>query len=91
MATIVEYIPEERPVNEYPARIVSPPRSGSCCFTDMEAIGEPLEEGRWVFRYKRCRRCGFALRVILRELPDAALAAELRESLGRVFVRNSPA
>jgi len=57
----------------------------------MEEIGEPLEEGRWMFRYKRCHRCGFALRVILREIPDAALAAELRESLGRLFVRKPPA
>lgn len=91
MATIVEYTCRKRPTNEYPARIVSPPRAGSCCFSDMEEIGEPIEEGRWVFRYKRCRRCGFALRVILREIPDAALASEVRESLGRVFIRNSPA
>ena len=91
MATIVEYTLEKRPTNEYPARIVSPLRSGSCCFSDMEEIGEPFEEGRWVFRYKRCRRCGFTLRVILREIPDAALAAELRVTLGRVFVGKAPA
>jgi hypothetical protein len=90
MATIVEYTLEKRPMNEYPARIVSPPRSESCCFSDMEEIGEPREEGRWVFRYKRCRRCGFALRVILREIPDAALAAELRATFGRVFIRTPP-
>jgi hypothetical protein len=91
MATIVEYTLEKRPTNEYPALIVSPPLSGPCCFSDMEEFGEPVEEGRWVYRSKRCRRCGFALRVILREIPNAALAAELRESLGRVFVRKAPA
>jgi hypothetical protein len=46
MATIVEYTFEKRPMNEYPARIVSPPRSGSCCFSDMEEIGEPLVDVR---------------------------------------------
>jgi hypothetical protein len=90
MATIVAYTDQEPPRNLYPQRIVSPVRSGPCCFTDMEAIGEPEADRRWVFQYKRCRQCGFALRVILREIPDAALAAELRTLLANAFVRNVP-
>ncbi len=90
MATIVEYTDEEQPKNQYPQRIVSPLRSGPCCFTDMEEVGKPQEDGRWVFQYKRCRTCGFALRVILREIPDAALVADLREILANAFVRNVP-
>ncbi len=90
IATIVEYTDEKPPRNQYPQRIVSPVRSGPCCFTDMEEIGKPQEDGRWVFQYKRCRKCGFALRVILREIPDAALAAELRKILANSFVRNVP-
>jgi hypothetical protein len=89
-ATIVEYTDQKEPKNLYPRRIVSPIRSGPCCFTDMEEIGKPQEEGRWVFQYKRCRKCGFTLRVILREIPDAALAAELRKILANSFVRNVP-
>ena len=89
MATIVEYTDQKRPENLYPARIISPPRSGPCCFSDMEEIGEPQEEGRKVFQYKRCKKCGFALRVILREMPDAALAADLRKTLVKSFVRDS--
>lgn len=88
--TIVEYTDEKRPRNLYPQRIVSPVRSGPCCFTDMEEVGKPQEDGRWVFQYKRCKKCGFALRVILREIPDAALAAELRKILANSFVRNVP-
>ncbi len=90
MATIVEYTDQKRPKNHYPERIISPLHSGPCCFTDMQELGKPQEEGRWVYQYKRCRKCGFAVRVILREIPDAALAAELRKILANSFVRNVP-
>lgn len=88
MATIVEYTDEKHPKNQYPRRIISPGRSGPCCFTDMEDVGTPHRDGHWVFQYKRCTTCGFAVRVIVRELPDAALAAELRVLLEKSFVRN---
>lgn len=87
MATIVKYTDQKGPENLYPERIISPPRSGSCCLTDMEEIGEPQEDGRRVFQYKRCRKCGFAVRVILREMPDPALEAELRKTLAKSFLR----
>jgi hypothetical protein len=90
MTTIVEYTDQKRPKNLYPERIISPVRSGPCCFSDMEEIGKPEEDSRWVFQYKRCRKCGFTVRVILREIPDAALAAELRKTLANSFVRNVP-
>ncbi len=90
MATIVEYTDEKQPRNQYPRRIVSPVRSGPCCFMEMEDLGQPRVDGHWVFQYKRCRTCGFALRVILREVPDAALIADLRKILANSFVRNVP-
>ena len=76
--------------NRYPSRIISPPRSGPCCFSGMEELGTPQEDARWVYQYRRCRRCGFAVRVILREIPDAALIASLREGLAHSFMRNVP-
>lgn len=90
MATIVEYTDQKAPQNLYPERIISPSRSGSCCFSDMEEIGTSQEEGRWVYQYNRCRKCGFAVRVILRELPDESLVAELRQILATAFQRNVP-
>jgi hypothetical protein len=90
MATIVEYTDQEPPRNLYPHRIVSPVRSRPCCFSDMEEIGEAQPDHRWVFQYRRCRTCGFSVRVILREIPDAALAADLRMILKSAFVRNVP-
>jgi hypothetical protein len=90
MATIVEYTDLKRPKNHFPERIISPVKSGPCCFSDMEELGAPQEDGRWVFQYKRCRKCGFTVRTILREIPDAHLAAELRKILATSFVRNVP-
>ena len=80
MATIVEYTAQKPADMSFPARIVSPPRSSPCCFTEMEAIGAPQADGRWLVQYKRCRRCGFTVRLVLREIPDAALLANLRET-----------
>ena len=48
MPTIVEYTDKIPPQNQYPDRIVSPPRSGSCCFTHMETVGTPQADGRWI-------------------------------------------
>ena len=90
MPTIVEYTDRKHPANHYPTRIISPPHSGPCCFSDMEEIGAPQREGRWEYVYKRCRTCGFAVRVIVRELPDEALVTELRKILEVSFQRNVP-
>ena len=90
MATIVEYTDRKTPQNGYPRHIVSPSRSGPCCFSDMEELGAAEQEERWMVQYKRCRRCGFTVRVVLRQLPDAKLAAELRQILATAFQRNVP-
>jgi hypothetical protein len=91
MATIVEYTDRKTPQNGYPQRIISPPRSRPCCFSDMEEIGTSQEEGRWVYQYRRCRQCGYTVRVILREIPDETLLADLRAILATAFQRNVPA
>lgn len=90
MATIVEYTDRKQPRNHYPERIISPPQSSPCCFTNMEEIGTPEANERWEYRFKRCRACGFTVRVIVRELPNVALARDLRRILENSFVRNVP-
>ncbi len=90
VVSIVEYTDQKPPINRYPRRIISPLRPGPCCFSDMEALGEPQEDERWMYQYRRCRQCGFAVRVILREIPDAALLTSLRETLAHAFIRNVP-
>ncbi len=90
MATIVEYTDQKVPLNNYPQHIISPVRSGPCCFTDMEELGDVHQDGRWMVQYKRCNRCGFTVRVVLRELPDQNLIAELRKTLEVYFTRLDP-
>jgi hypothetical protein len=90
MATIVRYTDQEPATNRFPERIVSPPRSSPCCFTDMDEVGTSQRDGRWVFQYRRCQQCGFTVRVILREIPDAARAEQLRQILAVTFSRKAP-
>lgn len=90
MPSIVEYTDQRAAENRYPERIISPSRPDRCCFKEMEEIGEPAQEGQWIYRYKRCRTCGFTVRTILRQVPDAALIAELRRVLETSFQRNVP-
>lgn len=72
MPTIVEYTERMRPENRYPVRLVSPTSAGACCERDMQPIGVPEPDGRWIFEYRRCRACGFTVRAFLRYVPDDA-------------------
>lgn len=90
MATIVRYTDQEPSTNQYPECIVSPPQSSPCCFSDMAEVGTAQQDGRWVFQYRRCRQCGFTVRVILREIPDTRWADELRQILAVTFSRKPP-
>lgn len=89
MSTIVEYSERKLPRNAYPVRIVSPPAPALCCSSHMEAIGEPQEESRWFFQYRRCASCGFTVRLVLRAVPDAALLGKLRRTLATAFARST--
>ncbi len=54
----------------------------------MEEVGGATRETHWEYRYRRCRTCGFTVRLILRPIPDEALLGELRAELAKFFVRN---
>lgn len=84
----MRYTDREHARNEYPYRIISPSRSGPCCLGPMEVIGEVHADGSALFQYQRCPHCGFTVRRVLEQLPDAALVAELRLLLERSFMRN---
>ena len=91
MPSMVTYTDQRPPENRYPHRIISPPRAGVCCVSAMEWLDAPQREVRGVYQDRRCRRCGFTVRVLLREIPNTALATTLRESLAHAFVRTVPA
>lgn len=70
MATIIEYTDQKRPANSYPRRIVSPLSPGPCCYSKMEQIGMEQHEEGWSFIYKRCKKCGFAVRHVTARNPQ---------------------
>lgn len=90
MPTIVEYTDKVPPRNVYPERIVSPLHSGPCCFSHMASVGDIQRDGNWEYVYRRCQRCGFAVRMIGREVPDEVLAVKLRAVLTTTFRRRVP-
>lgn len=80
MGTIVRYTDSKKPENRYPRLIISPTRPSQCCLSKMEDIGKKQREGSSRWKYKRCRRCGFAVRVVSRAR-DEILIANLRKRL----------
>ena len=90
MLSTLTYTDQQRPANRYRYRIISPSRAGDCCFSAMEWLDVPQVDVRWVYQDRRCRQCGFAVRVILREIPDTTLVASLPEALAHAFVRTVP-
>ncbi len=87
MRTLVEYTDRLPPLNGYPHRLISPTHPRPCCHRSMVFVSEELREGQIVFRYKRCLHCGYTVRHIVREVPDAALEASLRHDLAIEFSR----
>jgi hypothetical protein len=87
MRTIVEYTDAQPPLDRYPDRIVSPTRSGPCCFSDMVELGKAERDGNWEVGYRRCKTCGFTVRFVTRMLPDEELLKQLRRDLATALSR----
>ncbi len=87
MPTIVTYTDDRPPLNQFPRRVVSPTHSGPCCFSAMEDLEPVHREERWEYAYRRCRTCGFTVRVIVRSLPDQTQLANLRKLFASVLSR----
>jgi hypothetical protein len=61
--SIVLYTDRDRPLEEYPRRIISPARPSSCCVEEnRERIGGVEQEAGEAYFYKRCRVCGHTVR-----------------------------
>lgn len=60
---IIRYSEEEKPRNDYPKRIVSPPRPSECCTDEnQELVGSVREVDGFKFSYRVCVECGYAAR-----------------------------
>ena len=87
MPTIVTYTDTAPPRNQFPRRIISPTHAGPCCFAAMHPIGEVSREERYEYAYRRCRTCGFTVRVIVRYLPDHARIASVQKLFATIMGR----
>jgi len=90
MPTIVTYTDTAPPRNQFQHHIISPTHSSPCCFSAMDALGRVCREERYVYEYRRCRTCGFTVRVIVRYPPDHTLMASLRKEFATTLTRKIP-
>jgi hypothetical protein len=61
--SIIVYTKDQKPRNDYPKRIVSPPFPAACCKdANRERIGKVHEELGRNYYYKRCRVCGHTVK-----------------------------
>jgi hypothetical protein len=60
---IIEYSETETPKNDYPRKIVSPPRASSCCTDESRLdVGSVREVEGFKFCYRVCQECGHAVK-----------------------------
>ncbi len=60
---IIRYTADEKPRNDYPKKIVSPPEPSKCCTDEnREIVGGNKEIDGFKFGYKICKKCGYAVK-----------------------------
>jgi hypothetical protein len=79
MSTIVTYTDAEPTYGQFPQRIISLTPSRPCCLSSIEDLGRVRREERYEYAYRRCRTCGFTVRLIVRHLPDQVRIADVRK------------
>ena len=63
LRNIIKYSDSEKPKNDYPKKIVSPPEPSSCCTDENRTtVGNVREVDGFKFCYKICDTCGHAVR-----------------------------
>ncbi|MFP8875194.1 MAG: hypothetical protein VCB42_11870 [Myxococcota bacterium] len=60
---IISYTEVEKPWNDYPRKIVSPPTSSECCTDENRiSVGSIREIEGFKFSYRICQECGHAVK-----------------------------
>jgi hypothetical protein len=79
---IIQYSTEETPKNDYPRKIVSPPRPSPCCTdTNRISVGSVREVEGFKFCYKVCQECGHAVKYFFPAIESTSKAVKkYRES-----------
>jgi hypothetical protein len=79
---IIVYTESEAPKNDYPRKIVSPPRPSSCCNEENRiSVGSVREVEGFKFCYKVCNECGHAVKYFFPAVESTSQAVKrYRES-----------
>ena len=60
---IIRYTDQEKPLNDYPKKIISPPKASGCCTDEgSDRDGRIHCQDGFKFCYKICETCGHAVR-----------------------------
>ena len=61
--SIIVYTTTQKPKNNYPRRIISPPLPSECCVdANRVRVGKIYEELARHYYYKLCKKCGHAVK-----------------------------
>jgi hypothetical protein len=85
---IIEYSAEDPPKNDYPRRIVSPPKPSGCC-TDANriSVGSVREVEGFKFCYKICQECGHAVKYYFPAVESTSAAVKEYRTWKRYMVQ----
>lgn len=85
---IINYSSEESPRNDYPRKIVSPPRPSKCCTDEnRETVGSVREVEGFKFCYKICSECGHAVKYFFPAIESTSKAIKEYRSRQRYMVQ----
>ena len=85
---IIEYSETESPKNQYPRRIVSPPRASSCCTDESRMdVGSVREVEGFKFCYKICGKCGHAVKFYFPSVGSTSTAVKEYRQWKRYIVQ----
>ena len=85
---IIHYTEDEKPKNDFPKKIVSPPSPSACCNNDnRESVGQPKEVDGFKFQYRICTKCGHAVKYYFPAVESVSSAVKTYRSWKRYMVQ----
>lgn len=85
---IISYSTEEKPRNDYPKKIVSPPYPSPCCTDDNRiVVGNVREVEGFKFCYKICEECGHAVKYYFPAVESTSQAVKEYRSWKKYMVQ----
>lgn len=85
---IIEYSTTAAPKNDYPRKIISPPRPADCCTDDNRiSVGSVREVEGFKFCYKICQECGHAVKYFFPAIESTSQAVKDYRSRQRYLIQ----